>query len=246
MIRMSLEVPSAYLQWWSPFCDMDFVLAHKVLEDKTYAGYFASRPTSRELLMDNSLHELGHPLPIADLLEAARRCKADTIIAPDKLGEPEWNEKSFQETLTTIGGEFSVGVSMAGRSSAERKNYLRNVSSASMLLLPYREDRLMWYHENKATILRQWKRIHLLGVNELSELRSFVEIARETPLIDWSVDTGKCVKHGVELRRIDDNAGTLRGAKLASSDLLNLDNLTEAQVRAVEQNIRILKSVCTA
>src|SRR5262245_1236135 len=47
MIRYSMEIPTSRLTDWSPLCDLDFVLAHKVLEDKSYADFFANRPRDR-------------------------------------------------------------------------------------------------------------------------------------------------------------------------------------------------------
>jgi hypothetical protein len=242
MISLALEIPTAYLRWWSPLTDIDFALAHQILKSSDYAKFFAAQPEGREILMDNSFHELGTPLPISDLAKAARLCNATYVVAPDKLGEPIWNENQFHATKKALPNESVVPV-MSGRNPEERRLYLQSVRASRMLLLPYREQRLTWFHEQGHLMVQNWKRIHLLGVSTLEELRAFVGISELSPDVLWSVDTAKPVKLGVIGRRIDDGA-PLRGLKLTSKDLLDLKGLALEQVRAIELNIQILRAVC--
>lgn len=88
-MKLSLEIPTAYLRDFTPLTDLDFALAHKVLENQEYANFYLDRAKGRELILDNSMHEIGKPLSVAELEEAAKRCNADYVIAPDQLGEPE-------------------------------------------------------------------------------------------------------------------------------------------------------------
>lgn len=243
MLRLSLEIPTDFLPWWSPLVDFDFTLAHQVLQNTTYARFFRERPASREVLMDNSMHELGAALPAADLQRAADLCHATYVIAPDKLGEPALNERWFHETRASISSTYSIGVVMSGRTPEERRSYLKSVAPAGMLLLPYRENRLAWFKEQESLILSTWKRIHLLGVNELPELTDWVRISKQHPVVDWSVDTAKPIKHGIARRRIDDGK-SLRGAALSSADLLNHRDIDGEQAEYVEGNIKLLRRIC--
>jgi hypothetical protein len=192
--------------------------------------------------MDNSMHELGHALLAGDLLRAARKINADTVIAPDRLGEPEWNAESFHSTFDFMGSEFHIGVVMAGRDAMERASYLHSVQEASMLLLPFRENRLLWFLEQEEWIVSKWKRIHLLGVNTLHELQQFVFHASRYPEIDWSIDTAKPIKAAVAGRRIDDGQ-SLRNSSTSSFNLLNLTDLSADTLRLVDTNISLLKQL---
>lgn len=234
-MRLSLEIPTAYLPDWSPLCDLDFVLAHRVLGDDAYAGYFLSRKESRELILDNSMHELGHPLPPSDLEEAAKRVNADYVITPDVLGQPQQNYKWFKETHRLLGNRFKIAVVMCGRDPAERSTFLNNVHSADMLCLPYRENRLSWFHEHRAEIDR-WTRLHLLGVNTLEELMQWDDFS-----FDLSVDTAKPIKWGLVKERLN-VVKEIRHNPLSSLDLLGVRNLTCAQTESVLWNIAYLRT----
>lgn len=237
-MKLSLEIPTAYLSDWSPLCDLDFVLAHRVLEDDVYASFFSNRPKDREVIMDNSMHELGHPLSIGELEEAAKRCNADFVVAPDRLGQPEWNLERFKETHRVLGDRFRIAVSMCGRDSHERSSYLGAVRQADMLCLPYREPRVDWLHEHTTEIVRRWYRIHLFGVSELSELRQW-----DRPYWDgfsFSIDTAKPIKWGYAGRRMN-ALPSVRGASLSSADLLGLNGLKCSQTEAILWNIAYLR-----
>jgi hypothetical protein len=238
-----MEVPTAYLEPWKDWTDLDFVLAHKVLEDAAYAEFFAKRPSSRELIMDNSMHELGQALPISDLREAAKRCRANYVIAPDRLGEPEWNAQQFNETNNAL--SVRVGAVMSGRTYEERKRHLESVHHAAMLLLPYRENRLLWYLEFSTYIHFTFPRIHLLGVNELSELALFAAASRAdtNSTSRWSVDTAKALKWGASQTKLT-TVGSVRGNPLGSKELLDLTGLNEAQIAATKENVDVLKAIC--
>jgi hypothetical protein len=237
-MKLSLEIPTAYLRDWAPLCDLDFVLAHRVLEDETYAEFFRERELRRELILDNSMHELGRPLSSSELLEAARRVKADYVIAPDMLKEPEKNYAWFKETHRLLSDEFKIAVVMCGRSPEERVSFLNAVRSADMLCLPFREDRLAWGYEQRAVIRQHWDRIHLLGVNDLLEIRMVERLfSVDTNL---SVDTGKPIKWGVAGERMS-LMKPVRGAPTTSLDLLSIRNLTCAQTEHVLWNIAYLR-----
>jgi len=238
-LRLSLEIPTAYLEEWSLWTDLDFVLAHRVLEDEAYAEFYARRPSDRELILDNSMHELGAPLSIEAIRDAAERVHADYVIPPDRLGEPEWNLLQYAQTCRVC-SDFNVAGVLCGRDMAERRSVLDHIQGAPMLLLPFREPRLTWFLELETPIRRRFenKRIHLLGVNTLTELQCFAGYSSDERSI-WSVDTSKPIKHGVVHRNIRD--GSLRGAALSSKDLLDLHSLTSAQIESVAANVLVLR-----
>lgn len=62
------------------------LLAHEVLDDPSaYFDFWHDRP-NQFIIMDNSLIELGRPLPINFVCEAADIVNADVVVLPDHLG----------------------------------------------------------------------------------------------------------------------------------------------------------------
>jgi len=236
-----MEIPTAHLADWSALTDLDFALAHKVLEDPIVARFHAARPAGRQLILDNSMHELGHPLPVKDLARAADLCNADYVIAPDQLGQTQRNLDWYNETVDELAGHHHIGVVLCGKTSSERLRYLQTVSEGDMLCLPFRENRLLWWAEIER--LGAWSmpvlsRIHLLGVNELAELHIFQRMTQ--PSILWSVDTSKPIKWAIENRFIGDGL-SIRGARTTSHALLDAV-LPDAQVSLMIRNLHHLRS----
>lgn len=252
MIRLSLEYPTTHVKRFTKLTDFDFVLAHKVLEDKSYARYLANRERSRMLLLDNSMHELGQPLPVKDLARAASACRATFVVAPDKLGEPQKNLEWFEETYTELYAKHRLAVTLAGHTADEREKYLHTVRHrAEMICLPFREPRWDWFLEQKKNL--NWCfRIHLFGVSELAELRNFAEQSR-TPGNRWSfsVDTTKPIKWGMKGQLLSD-LKSLRGSEYDAStggnktaeSVQNLQVISPEQMLVIEKNIQLLREAC--
>ena len=60
-MKINHEVPRALLSLSKEFNNYDFVLPHLLDEDDEYKQYFLeAKRKGRYLIMDNSLHELGH------------------------------------------------------------------------------------------------------------------------------------------------------------------------------------------
>jgi len=252
MIQVSMEIPTVYLSQWTPFTDLDFILAHKVLEDDEYASFFANRPSRREVILDNSMHELGHPLPVSDLLDAAERVNATYVIPPDRLGEWKRNLDWYEETVDAFEGtDIRVAPVMCGTSPEERVYTRHKYKDAHMICLPFREPRKDWYNEHLDACIEKretlWERIHLLGVNEFSELKLFRQLSDMNLNQVFSVDTAKPIKWGVEgfsLELMDAGNITARNAKLSSKDLLELDAVSNDVHVSIMENLSYLKRVC--
>jgi hypothetical protein len=242
MIKLALEIPTVYLDVFTYITDLDFVLAHRVLEDEAYARWFERRPDGRELILDNSVHELGHPMSGEDLGKAAARCRADRVIAPDCLGEPGQNVSWFAETVESLGGFYDVTGVLCGRNPTERHSILNIFAANSkMLCLPFREPRLEWFREQEDVIVRNFTHVHLLGVSTLEELWEFSKVAERHLKTVFSVDTAKPFKAALEGRRLDDGT-SLRGLPTSSKDLLGLSDLSDETLALVHKNIEILRT----
>lgn len=253
MIRLAMELPASRLREWAPLANLDFILAHKVLEDQAYAAFFKNRPAGRELILDNSLHELGVALPLQDIAAAAKEVDADYIITPDRVGDLKFNVESYHEAREHFNDEQKLAVVMTGNTNGtieQREQFLLAVQSADMLCCSFKEPkRLAWYIASCRA--KYWQRLHLLGVDELSELAAwsalvqYLNVMREfedgLPPMEVSVDTGKAFKRAMQYEKLDE-CQTLRKSKLHSKDLLNVVDITDKQAELFLHNVNVLKN----
>lgn len=251
MIKLAMEVPVGVLEL-DRLGDLGFALAHKVLEDKKYRDWYRKSSDGREVILDNSMHELKEPLPLEDVVAAADLIEADYLIAPDRLKEPEWTLDQFLRTerhASKAGSCVEVTAVLCGRTREEREDFLDHiVGKTDMICLPYRENRLAWFREHYDEIAPCFDRIHLLGMSEFDELRMWVEIAREAPDLDISVDTSKPIKWGLARKLLSEmraDGRSLRHAPIESADLLNMSCIPIPPLSFVTDNIIYLRRICS-
>jgi hypothetical protein len=230
-----MEIPKDWLSLLSPVCDMDFCLAHLVLSDEYYRKFYKEqREKGRYVIMDNSMHELGHPMPPHELLEAVKRIEPSVVIAPDQLKQQRETLKWFFETLEVMPGTQRIGAVIQGVTNAERAEFFMKVHKhCDMLCFPFRENRLEWFEDlvQKIPNYTAWPpRLHLMGVNEFAELGAWRDAFEKfgVPHRRTSVDTGKPIKYGLQGKRFTGNELSLRGAgrleneKVDSSKILDV------------------------
>lgn len=89
MARFAPVVPlsiARMLQEQGALGDYHLLLAHDVLaHPKEYQEIYGGK--GYDIIMDNSLIELGHPLPMVEVLEAAEIVGAQKFVFPDTLGD---------------------------------------------------------------------------------------------------------------------------------------------------------------
>jgi hypothetical protein len=234
MIQLAVELPTSMLGMSYMSTDLDFAVAHQVLEDPTYAKHFAERPKGRELILDNSVHELGESIGIQPLLTAADLVRADYLISPDRMDDPLWTAEQFHRLNAWRHG-LKIAAVLTGNTPAERSVFLKSVQGADMLCLPYRRQRLAWFVEQAPAFFR----VHLLGVSELPELLMWKAFASGLRL---SVDTSKPAKHGLLGQRLPLQR-SLRHAPMTSASLLNFRDATAQQTTDVAFNISYLREL---
>jgi hypothetical protein len=243
-MRLAMEIPKSMLSRLSPLADIDFALAPEVLSDDKYAEFYRTQAEhKRFVILDNGVHEKGHPLTSAELVEAAKRVKAAVVIAPDKLGHYREGIEWFNELKGILPKGHDVGVVMSGNSPAERAEFfMRAGRYAKMLCFPFKEPRYEWFADliEKIPTYQPWPpRIHLLGVNELDELRQFRDSFEKMGIVSKrvSVDTSKPIKFGLDRKRLD-SLQTLRG----SGPLKEPEKPpTESQWSDIHYNIALLR-----
>lgn len=259
MLKLSLEIPTVMLKQWSPLVDLDFCLAHKVLQDKEYGEFFAMRPIGRELILDNSTHEFGKPIPFAALELAANMVQANFVIAPDIVVDRSLmteemvaqNRLWLLQAAEDLSHGQQIGGVLNGLSTADLLSYVSMVSEhGTLLCFTFHEsNRLGQWHTVKDHILRDTpiRRIHLLGMTSFAELREWVKISEEYQHIEWSFDTSKPLKWGVQhqfLSSFDIEHEGVRGGTVKSKHVLEMKEFDDSQIEIIECNIDYLKAVC--
>ena len=84
-MRVSHEIPFAYLEHSLKFNDYDYLLPHLYDEYSEYAKFFQreNKQFRRYIVMDNSLHELGVPYSKGRMISIIEEVKPDEFIVPD-------------------------------------------------------------------------------------------------------------------------------------------------------------------
>lgn len=188
----------------SPLCDYDFALAHLVLEDKTYAQFYAEQgKKGRIVLLDNSMFETGISLAPVELVEACKAIEPTFVVCPDALGDVKaiWDGfKAMRDELPRRFIKTKLAVVIQGKSHEERCQLFESIAKhTSMLCFPFRENRLHWFETLTSSIpdYVKWPPyLHLMGVQGVEELvrwNSRLEAMR-FPRHRVSVDTNKAVR----------------------------------------------------
>jgi hypothetical protein len=93
--------PTKYLKEFTSSNGAHLILAHLVEEDPTYADYYANLDDGKLKIMDNSAFEMfkqDRPMyPSHNLVNMAKKCKADVIVLTDYPKEP-WYRTIEQAT----------------------------------------------------------------------------------------------------------------------------------------------------
>jgi len=243
-MKLAMEIPKSMLPRLAPLTDIDFALAHEVLNDAKYAEFFLDQSSKkRYVILDNGFHEKGHPLTPPELVEAAKRINASVVIAPDKLGHHLEGIEWFKELKAILPKQFDIGAVLCGTSPAERADFFMKVGRyAKLLCFPFREPRYEWFCDllEKIPTYQHWPpRLHLLGVNELWELKAFRDKFEELGIAEkrTSVDTGKAVKWGLAGKRLD-TLDSLRGGGLLTEPA---KPPTETQWSTIHYNTALLR-----
>lgn len=230
-IKLSLEIPTKHLEELSSYADLDFPIAHLVLEDKSYKQFYKERVArGRTVLLDNGLYELSEPLSNDHILEAAKSLcfehQKPHIIAPDfYLQKNKTIDVSFEMLRKAGGLGFKVGCVPQGETVAEVISCYREFTKSPfepicLSFLNPRYDILL----NMPLMYNRWH--HLLGLYNLEEIRwmrTFIPFP-----VSMSIDTNKPLKaaqNGLTMREAGRGLG-----KWKADDAINDLGLAVANI----------------
>lgn len=247
MIKLALECPKAHLEEFWKYTDYDFVLAQYILDDLDYRKFFLdvrAREPRRYCVMDNGFHELGRPLGVGELLEAAKILKPGMIVAPDRLDDPRYTIEQVRNLVRAVETQhlgFQVcGVIQGNTGEDAFKVYDAMRPFVAGIGLPFKKNRASWVSYNPMMLAE--KVVHLLGGKELAEipeLRKNLTFRLHEDHIYY--DTAKPIKWAMKYRKLDE-LKSMRSSGVAEDEFFNA-RLTETQVYTALENIRLLRAV---
>jgi hypothetical protein len=110
-MKVSHEVPLAYLDDSLVYNDYDYLLPHLYDKHEKYKEFFLkSKEAGRYIIMDNSLHELGKAYDTTRMLEIINELKPNEFIIPDvwenhtlsMRNAKEWSQINLPEGVTKV------------------------------------------------------------------------------------------------------------------------------------------------
>lgn len=94
---ISYEIPTPNLKDLGKYNDYSFCLAHLALQDRTYIDFYKKAKGYK--IVDNSIFELDHALPYADIIKAADILKANEVVSPDSFQNGPKTIKATEDFL---------------------------------------------------------------------------------------------------------------------------------------------------
>lgn len=188
---LSFEIPTKYIEEFTPLEDLRFGLAHLFLKPD-FPGAEEYMKLYQGCLLDNSMYELGAPLSTDALLKAAADAMPLAVIAPDWMDEEEKTLLAVDElTLARPKtARWTIGGVVQGKDYTERKRCFTEMTHRRLrpICFPFRsprEETIPKLFRDNRLVEQQW--YHLLGLRDLRELTW-------NPPGIWSVDTSKPFK----------------------------------------------------
>lgn len=88
-MKLAILAPTCLLEDYASQSDgIHLTLAYMALKDPVYAAWYKKRSEAGDyVILDNNAYETGEPAPIAELVEAAKRVGAHSIVSPDYPGQ---------------------------------------------------------------------------------------------------------------------------------------------------------------
>jgi len=97
-MKVSHEVPLALLEMSKSFNDYDYCLPHLLDKYEEYKKYFQwAKENNRYIIMDNSLHELGHAYDSERLMYWIKQLQPNEFIVPDVWEDMEASVRNAAE-----------------------------------------------------------------------------------------------------------------------------------------------------
>ena len=259
-MKVSHEIPFAYLENSLKFNDYDYLLPHLYDEYTEYREFFKreNHATRRYIVMDNSLHELGVPYSKGRMISIIDEVKPDEFIVPDVW---ENCNASVRNAKTWASVELPEGVEKVA--VVQGKSYIEFATGYQRYKwLGYQKIAFSygasWFQETfqhpnpyvakmmgrlktinnlyKNNIIGDFDRVHLLGCNLPQEFLYY----KDFKFIE-SIDTSNPVIHGLKGMRYSE--GGLLHKDKEKIDENFVQPISEKQKEDVLHNVKMFRKM---
>ena len=192
-MRLALECRTNMLEMVQPFADFDFILAHKVLEDETYASYY--KESDKPKIVDNSVNELNEPLTPEQMKEAFDKVGGTYLISPDYIDDGGRTMEAYIQCLEKLPGEEGKIIGVIHGPTFQDAFKCLNLYKGGFIVVPFdlcsKTSDPPWLMGLRRALFishippTEGRSIHLLGFTSLDELFWY----QNNPMV-VSIDTG--------------------------------------------------------
>ena len=200
-IALAMEAPISLLKDLPYITDFDWVLTHLCEASEGYLEHYQDMVNrwGRQVILDNSVNELGEPIDLSRMDEVVAKLNPTYIVPPDYLNDLHATLDQLDEAIELWGRERIIPV-LQGTSIEEVitcADILKTQYDFKIVSVPYdimlaHRSKLPDGDPNKAsleelgdtrsevlsTLIEEgllFSRYHLLGLNNLEEIRSYKE-----------------------------------------------------------------------
>lgn len=171
-MRLSFELPLRYFHEFAEEEDFHYTLLDYILHSKKYRDIYKSLKDKKDLWLDNSFNELGHSLPISDILKGIDLIQPTHVVTLEK-NEPHQNIIAIEQTKEEI-LKRNLPVKLVGtwKGTKWEVDILRHM--VDVIALPYDLDRTYVFK------FFQPKDFHLFGFRSIQEINFFPPASLDT------------------------------------------------------------------
>jgi hypothetical protein len=265
-MKVSHESPISMLEYSREYNDFDYCLVHLLDQSPEYSHYYynARSVYNREVLLDNSIFELGKAFDSREFWVKAKEIKPNMFIVPDVLEDTNGTIQSFRafdEYTKDIKDNFltkAIGA-VQGKTWHELKECYKFMSdNADMIAISFDFSYYQATGEGKSH-LEKWcsgrqhfvqdlinngvwnwsKPHHLLGCSLAKEFRFYVDRNIHNIV---SCDTSNPIVAAIHGLKYDADYGLQSKPSAKLADLIEHE-LTPAQLELVEYNTKMFKKI---
>lgn len=257
-ILISHESPIQLLNQSRKYNDYDYCLVHLLEKYPEYALFFKqSLLMGREVLLDNSIFELGHAFDPEKYIEVVRDMNPTFYIVPDTLEDSEktieqyknWNSTYLTNSMRigVVQGKTYKELTDCYKFMSEHADYIAISFDYSYYLLTSIEtDKIYAYADGRHRFIRQliadniwnWnKPHHLLGAGQILEFSKYRDIKNIR-----SLDTSSPIMAGIHNHQFIEKIGNRWKPKDMLANNLEID-LTTDQLDLISHNIKVFRDI---
>ncbi len=240
-MRLSLECPTNLLEYLQPFADFDWILAHKAIEDEKYSAFY--KESTKIKVVDNSVNEVGEPLPLEEMDKAVEAVGGNFIVAPDWIGDSNKTLSVLSECVKKYGVQKTIAV-VQGATFEEAifcLNSILAIQGIQRIAIPYdissdKKDLPSLMALRRALLVSNIPNtvyVHLLGFTDINEFIWY----RSKPHVS-SIDTGVPIMLGLQGADILEPLDSKVQPTLTRMEDIKL---TEQGLTAIYRNIGLLR-----